>query len=63
MRVYSIKEENVFIVCRDCGSQDVRRDAWAEWDAERQQWFLGALFDQGYCEACGEEATLEEKAM
>ncbi len=48
------------IVCSRCGSDDVRRDAYAAWNVETQGWELSAVFDQGYCEACGGEASLEE---
>ncbi len=52
--------KKVRIVCRDCGSDDVCRDAWAEWDEERQEWMLGTVFDAGHCEKCEREASLEE---
>lgn len=48
------------IVCAKCGSDDVRRDAYAAWSVEAQDWELSTAFDQGTCEACGEEARLEE---
>jgi hypothetical protein len=50
----------IMIVCSDCGSHDVRRDAFACWDYDAQQWVLGPVFDQGYCEDCGGEASLDE---
>lgn len=48
------------IVCTICGSDDVRRDAWAEWDLEKQDWILGTVFDAGHCEKCEENSTLGE---
>lgn len=48
------------IVCSQCGSDDVRRDAYAAWSVEAQDWELSSVFDQGTCEVCGDEATLEE---
>lgn len=48
------------IVCATCGSEAVRRDAFAEWDYGAQSWVLSNLFDQGYCDDCGGEATLDE---
>ena len=50
----------VDIVCKKCGSNNVTRDASAEWDAEAQEWVLSAVNDQGYCNECGGEAELEE---
>lgn len=48
------------IVCSHCGGENVMRDAYAAWNPETQQWELGNVFDQGYCEDCGGEATLDE---
>jgi len=42
----------VKITCSKCGSDDVRRDAWAEWDPEQQKWVLGEIFDEPYCTSC-----------
>ena len=46
--------------CDHCASEDVRRDAWAEWSIENQCWELGAVFDDEHCEACGGETTISE---
>lgn len=51
------------IICRDCGSTEVTRDAWAAWSVERQQWELGAVFDDGYCHRCERPASLEEQVV
>jgi hypothetical protein len=48
------------IVCRTCGSSQVMRDAWAEWVIETQTWELKTVFDQGHCDDCGGEASLDE---
>ena len=50
------------IVCSWCGSADVSRDAWASWDIDRQEWVLGAVFDDGFCHACECARGLEEVA-
>lgn len=47
------------IVCGHCNSQNVRRDAWAEWDVAAQKWVLGAVFDHGHCEECEDESSLK----
>jgi hypothetical protein len=52
--------KRIRIICRRCGSDDVRRDAWAEWDEDRQEWVLGTVFDVGHCEKCENESSLEE---
>ena len=39
-------------VCGWCGSSDVSRDAWADWDVEKQAWVLRQVFDDGFCQTC-----------
>jgi hypothetical protein len=48
------------IICAECSSDDVRRDADAMWNDEAQGWELCAVYDQGHCEACEGEASLVE---
>ena len=48
------------MVCEHCGGENVKRDAWAEWDVASQQWTLGAVFDNSYCDGCGGETSIEE---
>ena len=48
------------MVCSKCGSDDVRRDADACWNAERQEWELCAVYDNATCEKCKGETSLEE---
>lgn len=50
----------ITIVCGACGSTNVRRDAWAEWSDENQEWILGTVFDAGHCEDCEGDSRLEE---
>lgn len=45
-------------VCRHCGSSDVRKDAWAEWDEDKQEWVLADVFDNDYCMNCDGETTI-----
>ncbi len=55
-----MSEPKMQIVCGTCGSADVRRDAWAEWDSEKQDWVLGSVFDDGHCNVCEGESSLDE---
>lgn len=48
------------IVCGKCSTENVRQDAWAEWDVAAQKWVLGSTYDQGFCEECEDERTLME---
>jgi hypothetical protein len=50
----------ILIVCSECGSTDVTRDATASWDFNSQTWELAGVQDQGSCNECGEERSLEE---
>jgi len=54
-------KKKITIVCRECGSDNVMRDAWAVWSVDAQEWELGTVFDQGFCDDCGGEASLDEK--
>lgn len=49
------------IVCAECGSEDVMKDAYAAWSVEDQQWELASIHDKGdVCENCGGQTTLQE---
>jgi hypothetical protein len=52
--------KHVAIVCGTCGSDEVSRDAWADWDVSKQKWVLGAVFDYGHCHKCECESRLIE---
>ncbi|MBR0693633.1 hypothetical protein [Bradyrhizobium lablabi] len=47
-------------VCDECGSDDVKADAYAEWCVESQTWEISATFEKGsVCESCGGECSLK----
>lgn len=48
-------------VCGACGSRDIVRDAWAEWDIEARDWSIRSLFDTYSCEGCGADITPDWK--
>lgn len=51
------------MVCSNCGSERVLRDAYAEWDVRRQKWVLQNVFDFAICESdeCdGNETRIDE---
>lgn len=50
----------VRMVCRTCGSENVLRDAFAEWDVENQSWVLQNVFDDATCDDCGKETRIDE---
>ena len=51
------------IICTECGGTDVVRDAWAAWDAGRQEWVLANVFDDGFCRTCERAVTLAERTL
>ena len=54
------EEKRIAIICGTCGSDEVSRDAWANWDIGKQEWVLGAIFDYGHCHRCEGESRLIE---
>ena len=48
------------IRCSVCNSGDVRRDACAAWNPERQTWELATVYDNATCCVCDDDATLIE---
>ncbi|MCB2061022.1 MAG: hypothetical protein R3E09_00395 [Novosphingobium sp.] len=50
-------------ICKGCRSETVTRDAWAEWDVERQEWVLGSLFDYAFCHNCASRTQIEDVAV
>ncbi|MBL8658021.1 MAG: hypothetical protein JNJ92_11795 [Altererythrobacter sp.] len=51
------------MLCGTCGSTDVSRDAWGDWDVATQAWVLRAVFDYAHCHACDGETRLVESVM
>lgn len=45
-------------LCATCSSSDVKRDAWAVWDSENQEWILDNIFDAAFCESCEDSCKL-----
>jgi len=53
-----MSETREYPVCSECGSDDVKVDAFAEWDVERQKWVLSDVFDNEFCCDCDGETHL-----
>ena len=54
------EEPKLRMVCETCGSDDVSRDAWSDWDVAAQAWVLRTVFDYAHCHACDAETRIEE---
>ena len=50
----------VRMACGTCGSENVSRDAWGDWDVAAQDWVLRTVFDHAHCHACDGETRIEE---
>ncbi|CAG7580571.1 MAG: hypothetical protein SLAVMIC_00481 [uncultured marine phage] len=53
-------DQKVGYVCGECGSDDLRWDAWAEWNEDLQKMELLSTMDSCYCEPCGKETDQKE---
>ena len=54
------KPRRIKFICARCSSDLVRRDAWAEWDTENQEWTLDSVFDYAHCGDCDGGTKIEE---
>lgn len=45
----------VVLICPKCGSEDITRDACAQWNTDSGKWELSCVYDVMNCEACGNE--------
>lgn len=54
----------VRMVCADCGSDEVKADAYAEWNIEAQRWEVAETFGKGgWCDACAGECRIEPRPL
>ncbi len=53
----------VTVRCKQCGSEEVIRDASAVWSDSDQTWELAGVNDQGYCDNCGSETSLAQRYL
>lgn len=54
----------VTYVCATCGSENVKSDAYAEWDVDRQCWDVIDTFDKGaVCEDCDGDCRIKERPV
>jgi type II secretory ATPase GspE/PulE/Tfp pilus assembly ATPase PilB-like protein len=54
------KAPKVRMVCEKCRSEEVTRDAWAEWGADEQKWVLGTVYDHTFCHNCQERTHIKQ---
>lgn len=51
------------IVCTRCGSDEVVKDAYAQWNVDKQNWEIQNLFDMCFCEVCERECSIKEEYL
>lgn len=56
-------DPSVTIHCATCDGQNIRADAYAEWNPELQMWELVTIFDSKDCEDCGGQCSTVEKEI
>lgn len=49
-------------VCTECGSSNIKQDAWVMWNIDRQEWELSDIYDNAYCCDCESSCKIEEEA-
>lgn len=52
-------DPNLYPVCSHCGSEDVKRDAFAIWNRTTQEWEIENTFDDEWCSCCGGETSMK----
>ena len=63
MVIEALEKPKVQILCGTCGSTDVSRDAWGDWDVAAQEWVLRTVFDYAHCHTCDGETRLVEVGL
>lgn len=53
-----MKRVTVRMKCTHCGGENVRCDAWAEWDSDSGQWELSEVYDHSWCLDCDGETNI-----
>jgi len=61
MSARASKPRRYIVICGTCGSEEVRVDAWAEWDPETQRWEVAQTFDAAFCDRCQGECSVCNK--
>jgi rRNA maturation endonuclease Nob1 len=54
-------DKPITIHCSNCGGQNVKADAYAEWSDESQAWELYAVFDERFCDDCGHSVSTYQR--
>ena len=49
--------------CETCGGENVKANAYAEWNPELQTWELVAIFDNTDCHDCGGQCHLVDRKV
>jgi hypothetical protein len=50
-------------VCKHCGSDNVGRDAFLEWNQETQKWEISDFMDREICFTCSDDTELVQATI
>lgn len=50
-------------ICDECGSTDVRIDAWASWNEDTQEWELAETYENPFCMDCEGPCRIDDEDM
>ena len=54
--------KKVIYVCGRCGSDNVSKDAFVDWNVTKQEWnIVRAVYDEATCHDCGDSTHLVEQ--
>lgn len=49
-----------YVVCSECGSEDVSFDCYSRWDFDKQGWVITDHGDYSYCGTCESECNTDD---
>ncbi len=50
-------------ICGECGSEDVCIDAWSTWDEVTQEWVLGPIFEDCFCNGREQQCDIVDEEI
>lgn len=53
-------KKRIHFLCSECGSKEVRADAYSQWDPDAGAWVLHSVYDDKHCESCDTRCHLDE---
>lgn len=51
--------DHIKIICAVCRGENVKKDAWVEWNSDAGRWEVACVFDHAFCDDCEGETSTE----